>query len=270
MQEYTVWSFPSRGHWATHRGNYRGNWSPYVPRNLILKYTGPGDVVLDPFCGSGTTLVEAKLLERNAVGVDINPDAIMVSRNRLDFSNSNKCRIDTYVGDARKLDLVTDNSVDLIATHPPYSGIIAYSGRRSGDLVGDLSNLSLSQYISQMKVVAKECFRVLKFGKHCAVLIGDTRKRRHYVPISVLVLSSFLKAGFLLKEDIIKVQHKTKVTREKWRSHNYDFYKIAHEHLYVFRKPLSNEKLSQFRFSNTINLDGEGSTPASRSPLPPK
>lgn len=58
----TVWSFPDRGNWATHRGNYRGNWSPYIPRNLMLKYTKKGDWVLDQMMGSGTTLVEAKLL----------------------------------------------------------------------------------------------------------------------------------------------------------------------------------------------------------------
>src|SRR5438309_3287885 len=37
----TVWSFPERGKWATHDGQYRGNWSPFVPRNLILRYTAP-------------------------------------------------------------------------------------------------------------------------------------------------------------------------------------------------------------------------------------
>ncbi len=73
-EEFTVWSFPNRGDWATHTGNYRGNWSPYIPRNLISKYTRPGDTVLDQMCGSGTTLVECKLLVRNGLGVDINPD----------------------------------------------------------------------------------------------------------------------------------------------------------------------------------------------------
>lgn len=43
----TVWSFPDRGDWATHVGNYRGNWSPHIPRNLILRYTQPGELVLD-------------------------------------------------------------------------------------------------------------------------------------------------------------------------------------------------------------------------------
>ncbi len=47
----TVWSFPDRGDWATHVGNYRGNWSPYIPLNLILRYTAPEELVLDQMAG---------------------------------------------------------------------------------------------------------------------------------------------------------------------------------------------------------------------------
>ena len=79
----TVWSFPDRG--ATHVGNYRGNWSPHIPRNPILLH-GAGGLVLDQMAGSGATLVECRLLERPAVGVDINPDAAIVARKRLDFA----------------------------------------------------------------------------------------------------------------------------------------------------------------------------------------
>ena len=79
LEPTTVWSFPDRGSWATHSGKYRGNWSPYVPRNLILRYSKPGDWILDQFMGSGTTLVEAKLLNRHAVGVDINPQSVSIS-----------------------------------------------------------------------------------------------------------------------------------------------------------------------------------------------
>ncbi len=53
----TAWSFKQRGSWATHSGEYRGNWSPYIPRNVILKYSKPGELVLDYFCGAGTTAV---------------------------------------------------------------------------------------------------------------------------------------------------------------------------------------------------------------------
>ena len=55
-EETTIWSFKERGSWATHSGDYRGNWSPYVPRNLILRYTNPGDWVLDQFMGSGNNI----------------------------------------------------------------------------------------------------------------------------------------------------------------------------------------------------------------------
>jgi hypothetical protein len=44
LEQTTVWSFPDRGTWATHQGNYRGNWAPQIPRNLILRYTQPGRV----------------------------------------------------------------------------------------------------------------------------------------------------------------------------------------------------------------------------------
>jgi hypothetical protein len=47
--------------------------------------------------------------------------------------------------------------------------------------------------------------RVLKPGKHCAILIGDTRRHKHFVPITPRVLQSFLDVGFILREDIIKL-----------------------------------------------------------------
>lgn len=242
----TVWSFPERGDWSTHDGKYRGNWSPYIPRNLVLKYTEKKDLVLDQMVGSGTTLVECKLCGRSAIGIDINRDAIMVALDRLSFDYDSDVTIRTYEGDARNLDEVGDSSVDLIATHPPYAGIISYS---SAQIKADLSALPISGYLEEMRLAAEECFRVLKPGKHCAILIGDTRKHRHFIPISHNVLHIFLDAGFILKEDVIKVQHKTKRTREAWRGSNYDFFKIAHEHLFVFRKPARGEKTNQFKHS---------------------
>ncbi len=183
----TVWSFPDRGDWATHVGNYRGNWSPYIPRNLILRYTAPGDLVLDQMAGSGTTLVECKLLGRRAVGVDINPDAVMVARNRLDFAYTpldaeyQAPEIKTYAGDARSLDLITNESVDLIATHPPYASIIPYSHDREGDLS---SVHNIAEFAAEMRKVAIECMRVLKPGKHCVILMGDSWRSEHFVPIT--------------------------------------------------------------------------------------
>jgi hypothetical protein len=47
----TVWAFPRRGNWATHKSDWRGNWSPEVARNLILRYSNEGDILLDPMIG---------------------------------------------------------------------------------------------------------------------------------------------------------------------------------------------------------------------------
>jgi len=247
--EYTtVWSFPDRGNWATHKGNYRGNWSPYIPRNLILKYTKKGEWVLDQMMGGGTTLVEAKLLERNAIGVDINLDAVMVTKDRLNFEGFENVTIKTYLGDARNLNEIDDNSIDLIATHPPYANIISYSKRKK--ITDDLSQLPFKEYIQGMEKVAQESFRVLKPGKVCAILIGDTRKYKHYVPISHYILDIFLKAGFILKENIIKLQWNMKTTRERWNKKSYDFYLIAHENIFVFRKPQSESEYKKLKFSS--------------------
>ena len=51
-----------------------------------------------------------------------------------------------------------------------------------------------------------ECMRVLRPGKHCAILMGDSRRNRHFIPITPRVLMSLLEAGFILREDIIKIQ----------------------------------------------------------------
>ena len=254
QEKETVWSFPNRGGWATHVGNYRGNWSPYIPRNLLMRYSKPGDWVLDQMVGSGTTLVECKLLSRNCIGVDINPNAIIVARDRLNFSlqgEQNKdVTVKTYVGDARNLDQIPSETIDLVATHPPYAKIITYTRRDSGIADGDLSRLSLRDYLQEMSRVAEESLRVLKPDKHCAILIGDTRKQKHYVPIAFRVMQAFLDVGFILREDIIKRQWKMKGTREKWRGKGYDFYLIAHEHIFVFRKPKSQEEYSLFKHSS--------------------
>ncbi|MFN3814376.1 MAG: TRM11 family SAM-dependent methyltransferase, partial [Aquificaceae bacterium] len=134
LETTSVWSFPKRGDWATHKSEYRGNWAPQVVRNLILRYSRPGELVLDQMCGGGTTLIEAKLLERRAIGVDINYEALMLTFDRLNFSTPYDSQDPhLYHGDAKSLSLLENNSIDLVATHPPYFNIIPYSKRIQGD-----------------------------------------------------------------------------------------------------------------------------------------
>lgn len=233
LETNTIWDFPSRGSWATHDSKYRGNWSPYIPRNIILRYSKQGEIVLDQFAGGGTTLIEAKLLNRDCIGIDVNPDSILHCLNKLNLPPRYSSSVSVTVGDARQLVGIKDESIDLICTHPPYANAIEYSK----DIENDISRLSYHEFDTQMRKVATECFRVLKKDKFCALLIGDIRKHGSNIPIGFHTLQTFLDVGFNLKEIVIKTQHNCKSTGF-WiqRSKQYNFLLLAHEYLFVFNK----------------------------------
>lgn len=268
----TVWSFPKRGAWATHKGDYRGNWPPQMARALILRYTEKGETVLDPMVGSGTTAIEAKLLGRNCIAVDIELGAVMLTLHRLYYLEKalkrprvaeeigdtsieeiEKSWVKVFNGDARKLELLENESVDLIATHPPYFNIIRYGSE------GNISVMrKLEDYLSALEEIARECYRVLKKGRHMAMLIGDTRIHKHYVPISHYVLDRFMKVGFILAEEVVKIQHKMKTTREVWgKMKERDFLLIYHEKLFIFRKPEEESELKKFKYSRMVRKDAD-------------
>ena len=82
------------------------------------------------------------------------------------------------------------------------------------------------------------------------ILRYPLHRSRHYVPLSSYILERFLRTGFILKEDIIKVQHNCKSTPQ-WKNkvEQYNFLMIMHEHLFVFRKPEDGEDLNKFKES---------------------
>ena len=235
IETNTIWSFSKRGNWATHNSKYRGNWSPEVVRNIILRYSSPEDSLLDPMVGGGTTAIECKLLNRNLLALDINPKAIEITKSVLNFESEFQPEIKIKLNDSRDLTLLENESVDLILNHPPYADIIKYSNK---EIYNDLSNIhDLNKYCDEMENVAKEFYRVLKKDKFCAILIGDTRRKKMYQPLAFRVLERFLKTGFQLKEDIIKLQHNCKATGFwKKRSKEFNFLLIKHEHLFILKK----------------------------------
>ena len=239
LEQTTVWAFRSRGNWATHSGSYRGNWSPYIPRNAILRYSRKGDTVLDCFAGGGTTAVEALLLGRNFIGYDINPASVALSEKAvaatLEFAEkkgtvlSASTRIEA--GDARMLATTGRNSSDLICTHPPYAGMIKYS---SG-IEGDLSSLDVDDYIKQMDSVIEMQSRVLRKGGKCVVLIGDRRREKRVVPLGFKLIERYLRKGFELNELVMKRQFNTR-SWGLWYNKSVQgrFLLLAHEYLPVF------------------------------------
>jgi DNA modification methylase len=196
-----------------------------------MRYSKEYDWVLDQFVGSGTTLVEAKLLNRNGIGVDINRNAVNLSKRNLSFEYYNDSKIYVREGNAKRLDFIKDNSIDLICTHPPYADIIKYSY----GIDEDISSLSVDGFLKEMNYVAKESYRVLKKNKICAVMMGDIRKKGNVIPLAFRVMECFIRAGFKSKEIIIKEQHNCKST-DFWKNKNNNFLLLAHEYIFVFKK----------------------------------
>ncbi len=239
LDKTTIWKFRKRGNWATHNGNYRGNWPPQIPRYFIEKYTKRKDWVFDGFMGGGTTIIECKLRGRNAIGYDINPYAVKLAEKQLKIIKKESKRqgikfppskIKIKACDVRNLKSIKDDSIDLICTHPPYFNSLKYTQA----IEGDLSRINdVDKFLDGMSLVAKEFFRVLKPKKTCAILIGDIRIKKNMYPLGFRIMDLFQKAGFMLKNTIIKEQYKDRSTAF-WINTN--IRRINHEYLFVFQK----------------------------------
>ncbi len=129
----SVWTTAQQPVRAQRRGRYLpestahpGKMLPAIARQAIATYSNPGDLVLDPMCGIGTTLVEAVHLDRRALGVELEPPWAKVAAANLEHARRHGAPASGKVttGDARQLDTGVLNryrgQVQLILSSPPY------------------------------------------------------------------------------------------------------------------------------------------------------
>lgn len=245
----TVWDFPRRGTWAVHSGDYRGNWPPQIPRDLIMRYTQERDLVVDAFAGGGTTLIEAWLLNRHSIGLDVSKMAMQTTRAKLAemeelaSADDRVCLVSDYRpriidGNALKLSdvLIQQNvgigDVNLLCAHPPYLDAIAYTTDRPDDL-SLLADPKV--FCKKMHEFAQEAHKVLCGGGVCAVLIGDVRKHGRTTPLGFRTLDSFLSVGFRLDTIVVKTQHRDR-SSEFYVNHKVGDLLMAHEYLFLLKK----------------------------------
>lgn len=164
-------------------------------------------------------------------GIDVNVNALKIAKERINFKSNNLYEPKLIRANSTNLKgIVPNNCIDFLFAHPPYANIIKYSK----DIKEDISRLELKEFLNQMKLFSEECFRILKKNKYCAILIGDIRKNKNFIPLGFYIMNIFIKTGFTLKEIIIKEQHNCKRT-DYWRqSTKRDFYLLAHEYIFIF------------------------------------
>ena len=215
----TLWDFPTQNYGDTPHGDnkYHGVTPAFVIWNLVQRYTTEGDLIIDPMCGSGTTIDVCREEKRKVIGFDIVP-----------------YRNDIKQADARNLPL-DDEIADLIFIDSPYSDNIRYN--KHPDNIGNIS-CENEDFFIELEKVAKEAHRILKPNKYIAWLIGDHwRKKSGFIPVGFKIYTILEK--YFKPVDIIAVSRhnqtsNTPLWHERAKQHN--FYLRGFKYLIIMQR----------------------------------
>lgn len=222
IQPTTLWDYPSQHYGDDVQGDpdYAGATPSYIIWNLLQRYTRPGNRVVDPCCGSGTTLDVCRDLKRRGVGFDLSPR-----------------RPDIACADARRLPLA-DASVDFVFIDPPYSTHIDYS-----DDPRCIGNLHVTAgYYQAMEQVIAEIDRVLKPNRHMALYVSDSYEHgsgptRGFHPIG-FELFDRLRHRFVPVDIVSVVRHNRTLEMGNYRAaaERENFFLRGFNYLLIMRK----------------------------------
>lgn len=243
----TLWEYPSQ-HYDSAGGtpigdagrdiskmqgdkDYAGATPSWILWQLLQRYTREGDLVVDPMCGSGTTLDVARDLKRRALGYDLAPQP-------------HAGRTDIFRADARALPL-EDAKADFVFIDPPYSTHIEYSDDPA--CIGKLDALGSDggkAYFAAMNGVLDEIHRVLKPRRYCAVYVSDSFRKPKGAPASTgfapigFELFALARSRFMPVDIISVVRHNQKLARGNWSQAAIEgnFFLRGFNYLMIFKK----------------------------------
>lgn len=222
---------------------------------LISMFTKKGMDILDPFCGSGTTLIAANNLQRIGIGIDLNKEYKKLSIERLNKKNFIENQDFYYhIGDSNKI-ITKIKSVDYIVTSPPYHNILRNKGEglrkqsekgfRNSSRIGveyysefenDLGNKeTYKDFLQSFKQIMKKCFTVLNAGKYTTIIISDFTINKLEVCVQADIVKLMQNCGFDFVGTTVLLQD-----NKPLYPFGYPYaYKINHNHQNIinFRKP---------------------------------
>ncbi|MFO0917254.1 MAG: site-specific DNA-methyltransferase [Planctomycetaceae bacterium] len=180
---------------------------------LIESFLPAGaQVVLDPFCGSGSTLVAAQRLGKQAIGCELSPDYVALTRRRLAECAAPAAPAIVHhmsAGDISRI--AAPNSVDLCVTSPPYWNVlnrrrtadfkaVRHYGNASGDLgaIGDYGD-----YLDALTAIFSQVLAALKPGAHACIVVMDLRVRNQFYPLHSDLAARLQQIGFRYDDLVI-------------------------------------------------------------------
>jgi hypothetical protein len=240
----SLWMIDRRDSSGVHSAGYWGNFIPQIPNQLMRRYTRRGDWVIDPFAGSGTTLIEGQRLGRNTLGVDLQPQIVERARALVSTEpNRHGAISQVVVSDSTSTDFSAlleahgVRSAQLAILHPPYHDIIHFS-----DDPRDLSNSpSIEEFLRLIGRVVENVAPALDRGRYLALVIGDKYARGEWSPLGFMAMNEVQQHGFLLKSIVVKNIDGTagkRSQKELWRYRALagGFYVFKHEYMFLFKK----------------------------------
>ncbi|MHB8360472.1 MAG: TRM11 family SAM-dependent methyltransferase [Thermoplasmataceae archaeon] len=246
----SLWNFEKRDKSGSHLGWYWGNFVPQIPRQLMLRYTKKGDWVLDPFLGSGTTLIECKMISRNGFGIELNNDILAKAIDRINLQKTKEHSIImTLNADSTKIDytsLIKDedfSGFQLAILHPPYHDIIKFSENKD-----DLSNVnSTEDFLGSMRLIIRNLKPALRKDGFMAIVIGDKYSAGKLEPLGFRTMSAAMEEGFALKSIVVKNFDVTKGKRTqeqlwRFRALQGGFYVFKHEYIFIFQNSKGKDR----------------------------
>ena len=216
---------------------------PQIPHQLFTRYTKEQDWILDPFMGSGTSLIEAQRMVRNSIGIELQENVANEAQIRISSESQSNCQSHVFVGDSRTINMehllasLGITKVQFVIMHPPYWDIVKFS-----DNPNDLSNAaSLNEFLNSFGQVIDNSTRFLEKNRYCAVVMGDKYANSQIVPLGFHCMNQFLQRDFILKAILVKNFDETKGKANqqsiwRYRALASDFYIFKHEYIFVFKK----------------------------------
>lgn len=253
-----VWQFNYEGRDVRNKRAHPATYPISLARKAIELFTHRGELVLDPFVGSGTTLVAAQDAGRNAVGFDLQPRYVELARGRIatlpEIQTTSQLAI---CDDARRIPgYLAPETVGLIVTSPPYANLLNRrrrnksrrgTSRRNEQYLQveqysqdprDLGTLELDAYRREMGEIFAGLLPLLRRRAHCVVNVPDMWWEDRRVTIHISVVEALQSVGYELRNVII--WDRTNIVNNigifGWPS-NYITMGITYEYLLDFWRP---------------------------------
>ena len=191
-----------------------------LAQRLIECFTNDSqDTILDPFSGVGSTLMAAKELNKDAIGIELSPEFRDIAIGRIDtvekqlsLFNKVESNVEIHVADSRTLcEYVDENSIDMVVTSPPYWDILIQKrplypkeNANYGDTEHDLGKVrDYDLFLSELKAVFEQVYRVMKPNTYCCIVVMDIRKGKRLYPLHMDISMFMEDIGYQLDDLII-------------------------------------------------------------------